>query len=208
MNNFSMYQKNAGGVFSNCFVTKLLRNYRCARRESLRMLGDKNLICNNVHFFFQVSSCHSQNSQWAFLWWGAAGLCRWVRAKLLLRLGRATKKGIDSSFNKCVLCSVCTKNSFTYPVFFYCFWKSKQQNQFKIYVFQNFPVIFHGVTGIDKREASSPSFFNVAEVEVLIGYVRKLLQAQGKKGMAKIAPRDIGIIAPYRKQVWLNFFTN
>uniref|UniRef100_A0A669CX79 RNA helicase n=1 Tax=Oreochromis niloticus TaxID=8128 RepID=A0A669CX79_ORENI len=129
MNNFSMYQKNAGDVFSNCFVTKLLRNYRCARRESLRMLGDKNLIC--------------------------------------------------------LICN-------------------NQQNQFKIYVFQNFPVIFHGVTGIDKREASSPSFFNVAEVEVLIGYVRKLLQAQGKKGMAKIAPRDIGIIAPYRKQVMEN----
>lgn len=67
-------------------------------------------------------------------------------------------------------------------------------------------MIFHGVTGIDKREASSPSFFNVAEVEVLMDYVRKLLQAQGKKGVAKIAPRDIGIIAPYRKQVWLNFF--
>lgn len=67
-------------------------------------------------------------------------------------------------------------------------------------------MIFHGVTGIDKREASSPSFFNVAEVEVLMDYVRKLLQAQGKKGMAKIAPRDIGIIAPYRKQVWLHFF--
>ncbi|MEQ2250285.1 hypothetical protein ILYODFUR_038418, partial [Ilyodon furcidens] len=32
-------------------------------------------------------------------------------------------------------------------------------------------------------------------------YVRKLLESQGKKGVAKIAPKDIGIIAPYRKQV-------
>uniref|UniRef100_A0A8C5DFH1 RNA helicase n=1 Tax=Gouania willdenowi TaxID=441366 RepID=A0A8C5DFH1_GOUWI len=66
---------------------------------------------------------------------------------------------------------------------------------------ENFPVIFHGVTGIDQREASSPSFFNVAEVEVLMDYVKKLMQTNGKKGMGTISPRDIGIIAPYRKQV-------
>uniref|UniRef100_A0A673BL22 RNA helicase n=1 Tax=Sphaeramia orbicularis TaxID=375764 RepID=A0A673BL22_9TELE len=66
---------------------------------------------------------------------------------------------------------------------------------------QNFPVIFHGVTGVDEREKSSPSFFNRSEVEVLMDYVRKLLQGQGKKGLAMIAPKDIGIIAPYRKQV-------
>lgn len=66
---------------------------------------------------------------------------------------------------------------------------------------QDFPLIFHGVTGMDEREESSPSFFNVAEVEVLMDYVRKLLQSNGKKGHGNIAPRDIGIIAPYRKQV-------
>lgn len=62
-------------------------------------------------------------------------------------------------------------------------------------------MIFHGVAGINDREANSPSFFNVAEVEVIMDYVRKLLDSQGKKGVAKIAPKDIGIIAPYRKQV-------
>ncbi|XP_070766164.1 putative helicase mov-10-B.2 [Enoplosus armatus] len=66
---------------------------------------------------------------------------------------------------------------------------------------KDFPVIFHGVTGVDEREASSPSFFNVAEVEVLMEYVKKLLQTHGKRGLATISPRDIGIIAPYRKQV-------
>ncbi|XP_053277315.1 putative helicase mov-10-B.2 isoform X1 [Pleuronectes platessa] len=66
---------------------------------------------------------------------------------------------------------------------------------------KGFPVIFHGVTGVDEREASSPSFFNRAEVEQLVEYVKKLLQNQGKKGLATISPRDIGIIAPYRKQV-------
>ncbi|XP_041860415.1 putative helicase mov-10-B.2 [Melanotaenia boesemani] len=76
---------------------------------------------------------------------------------------------------------------------FYCSWEHLPK--------MDFPVIFDGVVGVDEREASSPSFFNVAEVEVLMGYLKKLLQSQGKKGQAKIAPRDIGIIAPYRKQV-------
>ncbi|XP_071751362.2 putative helicase mov-10-B.2 [Centroberyx gerrardi] len=66
---------------------------------------------------------------------------------------------------------------------------------------RDFPVIFHGVTGRDEREASSPSFFNIAEVEVMMGYVKKLLQMHGKKGSGTISARDIGIIAPYRKQV-------
>ncbi|XP_077429525.1 putative helicase mov-10-B.1 [Vanacampus margaritifer] len=66
---------------------------------------------------------------------------------------------------------------------------------------QEFPVIFHGVTGIDERESTSPSFFNRAEVLVLVDYVKKLLQTGGKKGLGTISPKDIGIIAPYRKQV-------
>ncbi|CAN9516081.1 unnamed protein product [Ophioblennius macclurei] len=66
---------------------------------------------------------------------------------------------------------------------------------------KDFPLIFHGVAGTDAREASSPSFFNIAEVEILIDYVKKLLESHGKKGMATIEPKHIGIIAPYRKQV-------
>ena len=62
-------------------------------------------------------------------------------------------------------------------------------------------MIFHGVTGVDEREANSPSFFNVAEVEQLMEYVKKLLERHGRKGLYKISPKDIGIIAPYRKQV-------
>uniref|UniRef100_A0A8D0DA04 RNA helicase n=1 Tax=Sander lucioperca TaxID=283035 RepID=A0A8D0DA04_SANLU len=75
----------------------------------------------------------------------------------------------------------------------YCRWEYLKK--------ENFPVIFKGVTGVDEREASSPSFFNIAEVEVLMDYVKKLLQTHGKRGLATISPRDIGIIAPYRKQV-------
>ncbi|XP_018597570.1 putative helicase mov-10-B.1 isoform X2 [Scleropages formosus] len=66
---------------------------------------------------------------------------------------------------------------------------------------KGFPVIFHGVTGKDEREGNSPSFFNTTEIEVLVDYLKKLLQTQGKKGLATISPREIGIIAPYRKQV-------
>ncbi|KAI5109137.1 putative helicase mov-10-B.1 [Silurus meridionalis] len=66
---------------------------------------------------------------------------------------------------------------------------------------QGFPVIFHGVMGKDEREANSPSFFNVSEIEVLINYLKNLLLSQGKKGLPKLSANDIGIIAPYRKQV-------
>lgn len=75
----------------------------------------------------------------------------------------------------------------------YCHWEHLPK--------KGFPIIFHGVTGLDVRESSSPSFFNVAEVEVLMDYVKKLLQTQRKKGHSTLTPRDIGIIAPYRKQV-------
>ncbi|KAI9548916.1 hypothetical protein NQZ68_003450 [Dissostichus eleginoides] len=64
-----------------------------------------------------------------------------------------------------------------------------------------FPVIFHGVIGKDEREANSPSFFNVTEIEVLMDYLTKLIETQGKKGLPKLSAKDIGIIAPYRKQV-------
>lgn len=66
---------------------------------------------------------------------------------------------------------------------------------------KGFPVIFHGVMGKDEREANSPSFFNVSEIEVLMDYLVKLIDTQGKKGLPKLTAKDIGIIAPYRKQV-------
>ncbi|XP_041811417.1 putative helicase mov-10-B.2 [Chelmon rostratus] len=66
---------------------------------------------------------------------------------------------------------------------------------------KGFPLIFHGVMGKDEREANSPSFFNVSEIEVLVDYLIKLMETQGKKGLPKLAAKDIGIITPYRKQV-------
>ncbi|KAG7332537.1 hypothetical protein KOW79_004371 [Hemibagrus wyckioides] len=76
---------------------------------------------------------------------------------------------------------------------FYCTWEHLPK--------QDFPLIFHGVSGKDERESNSPSFFNTSEILVVIDYLKKLLLTQGKKGIARISPKDIGIITPYRKQV-------
>uniref|UniRef100_UPI00398EC233 putative helicase MOV-10 isoform X2 n=1 Tax=Pristiophorus japonicus TaxID=55135 RepID=UPI00398EC233 len=66
---------------------------------------------------------------------------------------------------------------------------------------KDFPLIFHGVLGEDQREAKSPSFFNIEEINQVLLYLKKLLTGQGKKGLAKLSPKEIGVIAPYRKQV-------
>ena len=59
----------------------------------------------------------------------------------------------------------------------------------------NFPLIFHGVNGENEREGNSPSWFNKSEIEQVLHYVYLLTTS------AKVSPSDIGIIAPYQKQV-------
>ncbi|XP_041638997.1 putative helicase mov-10-B.1 isoform X2 [Cheilinus undulatus] len=66
---------------------------------------------------------------------------------------------------------------------------------------KGFPLIYHGVMGKDQRESNSPSFFNVSEIEVLMEYLKNLMGIPGKKNLPKVSAKDIGIIAPYRKQV-------
>ncbi|XP_009072773.1 PREDICTED: putative helicase MOV-10, partial [Acanthisitta chloris] len=66
---------------------------------------------------------------------------------------------------------------------------------------RGFPIIFHGVRGEDQREEKSPSFFNTSEIEVLVQYLKKLLQSQGRRGCPTVSPKEIGVISPYRKQV-------
>ncbi|KAM4645813.1 LOW QUALITY PROTEIN: helicase MOV-10 [Amazona ochrocephala] len=75
----------------------------------------------------------------------------------------------------------------------YCNWEELPK--------KGFPIIFHGVCGEDRREAKSPSFFNTTEVEVLVEYLKKLLQSRGKRGCPSVSPKEVGIISPYRKQV-------
>ncbi|KAL3776572.1 hypothetical protein ACHAW5_000336 [Stephanodiscus triporus] len=63
---------------------------------------------------------------------------------------------------------------------------------------KGFPIIFHGVEGEDMREANSPSWFNPDEAQYVKMYV-DLLVKDTRKNRCK--PEDIGIIAPYHKQV-------
>ena len=51
------------------------------------------------------------------------------------------------------------------------------------------------VVASEMREGKSPSFFNPSEVVVVLGYVATLIE----HGMV---PANIGVIAPYKKQVF------
>ncbi|KAL0968038.1 hypothetical protein UPYG_G00261490 [Umbra pygmaea] len=61
---------------------------------------------------------------------------------------------------------------------------------------KGFPLIFHGVRGMEMREGNNPSWFNPAEAVQVMMYCCKL----AKKLYNPVAASDIGIIAPYRKQ--------
>ncbi|KFO86227.1 Putative helicase MOV-10, partial [Buceros rhinoceros silvestris] len=72
----------------------------------------------------------------------------------------------------------------------YCDWEELPK--------KGFPIIFHGVRGEDRREAKNPSFFNTSEIEVLVQYLKKLLQSRGRGGCPSISPKEVGLISPYR----------
>lgn len=55
--------------------------------------------------------------------------------------------------------------------------------------------------GKDEREGNSPSFFNPEEAATVTFYLKLLLAPSSKKGKARLSPRSVGIISPYRKQV-------
>jgi len=59
---------------------------------------------------------------------------------------------------------------------------------------RNHPVVFHGIRGHNVQENDCPSWFNPQEAWQVVMYLQKLLRAG-------TPPGDIGIIAPYRKQV-------
>jgi len=62
---------------------------------------------------------------------------------------------------------------------------------------QRVPLVFHGVIGQDLKEETSPSFFNVEEIVIVLDYIRQVLDMRENKVQAK----EIGVITPYRRQV-------
>jgi helicase MOV-10 len=67
---------------------------------------------------------------------------------------------------------------------------------------KNFPLIFHPVYGKEEREGSSPSYFNISEVETINKYLTELLDSKVRdKKLKFLDSSQIGIITPYRGQV-------
>ncbi|XP_041327413.1 RNA helicase Mov10l1 [Pyrgilauda ruficollis] len=62
---------------------------------------------------------------------------------------------------------------------------------------KGFPLIFHGIRGSETREGRSPSWFNPAEAVQVMMYCCQLARSE----CSAVAVTDIGVIAPYRKQV-------
>jgi superfamily I DNA and/or RNA helicase len=69
-----------------------------------------------------------------------------------------------------------------------CNWKNLSNSEFTF--------LFCGIIGKDQREKNSPSWFNVQEINKLVTYVESLFDQY-----TSMKATDIGIIAPYRKQV-------
>ena len=59
------------------------------------------------------------------------------------------------------------------------------------------PMLFWGVAGHHTQDGDSKSYFNEAEVAVTVDMIQKLLSFD----RARVSVNDIGVIAPYRKQV-------
>ncbi|XP_041969109.1 probable RNA helicase SDE3 isoform X2 [Aricia agestis] len=57
-------------------------------------------------------------------------------------------------------------------------------------------VVFHAVTSREQRMGEAPSFFNTKELEMIQRYTEALILTHG------VATKDIGIIAPYIRQVY------
>jgi helicase MOV-10 len=61
-----------------------------------------------------------------------------------------------------------------------------------------FPMVFHGVVGIEQREKTSPSFFNIQEIQVVSQYLDKLIGHKMQNVVVK--EEHVGIVTPYKKQ--------
>ncbi|KAL1543277.1 RNA helicase [Salvia divinorum] len=60
---------------------------------------------------------------------------------------------------------------------------------------KEFPLLFIGIQGCDEREGNNPSWFNRIEASKTVEMIKVLIEEKGVK------EEEIGVIAPYRKQV-------
>lgn len=188
MKDNALYKQNPdSGHFDNRYVTKLLRNFRYILHiilsVSLATGSEVNLSQTSFRSHAAIlrvpSELFYENELQVFAdQWDREAYCNWEH---LPRKVRNELKSCCFSANPPRLHSCQRPLALASP--------------------QGFPLIFHGVMGKDEREANSPSFFNVTEVEALVDYLIKLLETQGKQGLPKLNATDIGIITPYRKQV-------
>ncbi|XP_075234824.1 putative helicase mov-10-B.1 isoform X2 [Lycorma delicatula] len=65
---------------------------------------------------------------------------------------------------------------------------------------KQFPIIFHGIIGKEDREETSPSFFNLNEVNLIMHYIKECLVGKTINGRL-IKTTDIGVVSPYKKQI-------
>ncbi|NXC17302.1 M10L1 helicase, partial [Corythaeola cristata] len=63
---------------------------------------------------------------------------------------------------------------------------------------KGFPLIFHGIRGSETREGHSPSWFNPTEAVQVMQYCCHLAKSEN----TAVSVTDIGVITPYRKQVF------
>uniref|UniRef100_A0A8C6VHW1 Mov10 like RNA helicase 1 n=1 Tax=Naja naja TaxID=35670 RepID=A0A8C6VHW1_NAJNA len=62
---------------------------------------------------------------------------------------------------------------------------------------KGFPLIFHGMRGTEMREGCNPSWFNPTEAVQVMRYCCLLVKSIN----SSVSGKDIGVVAPYRKQV-------
>mmetsp|Transcript_4655 Transcript_4655/g.14067 ORF Transcript_4655/g.14067 Transcript_4655/m.14067 type:complete len:752 (-) Transcript_4655:467-2722(-) len=61
------------------------------------------------------------------------------------------------------------------------------------------PLIFHGIVGEEMQRPNSPSWFNMDEAHLVLGYVRKLVELADVNA-AMLCSKDIAVITPYEMQ--------
>ncbi|XP_044727710.1 putative helicase mov-10-B.2 [Chrysoperla carnea] len=67
---------------------------------------------------------------------------------------------------------------------------------------KDFPLLFHACYGNEERESNSPSYFNSSEIDIIMTYLKKIVGNKLNPEMDRvITQNDIGILAPYKKQI-------